>query len=64
MNPNRKKDEEENYSSKKLRISEYYDVDQCVATKSIGERMREGREKLCNAVRDPEFYKKQRNIFY
>lgn len=59
----KKKNEVEKYSSKKLRINEYYDVDQCVATKSIGERVKEGREELCNTVRNPEFYKKQRNNF-
>ena len=47
--------------SQKLRLSKFYDVDECVATKTFGQRVNEGRAKVVSNLKDPQFYKRQRN---
>lgn len=57
-----KKKQRDTYASKKLRIGKFYDVDQCVMTKTYGERISEGREKLVKSLRDPQFYINQGSL--
>lgn len=45
---------------KPRRIAKFYDVDECVAKKSIGQKLAEGRTQLVRNLKNPQFYKSQR----
>ena len=51
---------EKPYDENKLRIGKFYDINKCVERKSIGEHIKDGRDKVARNLRDPQFYKRQR----
>lgn len=49
------------YDENKLRIGKFYDVNKCVESKSVGEHIKDGCDKAVNNLKNPQFYKRQRN---